>query len=185
MCIRTRTGCRHICLLGGLWPANLAFYPQVLKFTGGFIWNCPRIRFHPLDPCNQLVSTVWTPILSWIVFQITSEVSFVAGICEYVKYLRLLCWCYWWIGNGKYFKASSFEKVGRLTLTLSNMLRSSSSICLFNAPCVYHLCRFCIWMAVRGEGGSTTLNFARPQKFTTEPCLGSTSRILWDCLPGS
>ena len=85
MCIRTRTGCRHICLLGGLWPANLAFYPQVLKFTGGFIWNCPRIRFHPLDPCNQLVSTVWTPILSWIRFQITSEVSFVAGIREYVK----------------------------------------------------------------------------------------------------
>ena len=52
---QARTGCRHICLLGGLWPANLAFYPQVLKFTGGFIWNCPRIRFHPLDPSNQLV----------------------------------------------------------------------------------------------------------------------------------
>ena len=132
---QARTGCRHICLLGGLWPANLAFYPQVLKFTGGFIWNCPRIRFHPLDPSNQLVSTVWTSILSWIVFQITPEVSFVSGICEYVKYLKSLCWCYWWIRNGKYLKASSLEKVGRLTLTLSNMLGSSSSICLFNAPC--------------------------------------------------
>ena len=147
---QARTGCRHICLLGGLWPANLAFYPQVLKFTGGFIWNCPRIRFHPLDPCNQLVSTVWTPILSWIRFQITSEVSFVAGICEYVKYLRLLCWCYWWIGNGKYFKASSFEKVGRLTLTLSNMLGSSSSICLFNAPCTIYVDSAYEWLSEKG-----------------------------------
>ena len=183
MCIRTTTGCGHICLLGGLWPANLAFYPQVLKFTGGFIWNCPRIRFHPLDPCNQLVSTIWTPILSWIVFQITPGVSFVAGIREYVKYWDLYV-CYCWIGTCVIVKLQALKKlVGWHWLKYAPL---QFKYLPFQCTCVYHLCRFCIWMAVRGEGGSTTLNFARPQKFTTEPCcLGSTSRIFWDCLPGS
>ena len=185
MWISTTSGCRRICLLGGLWPANLTFYPPLLKFKVYCRWiylKLPRIRFLPgiaaeptgLDCLKYKIHAIWCEkkcLFQTATYHIHNSESLQSQpVWSIVG--DFFCWCIALMG--KMTILHSFTVIQNVVVVKRGKAEAFCWLCqmcsvwvqafAFSMQPPQHLDFAYEWLS-GGFGRSPTLNCARPQNF--------------------